>query len=540
VTPRLGAALAAVGVAVAAWTALGIDARATYGARLTADEPQYLLTAISLAEDGSLDIADELAAERYRPFHEVRLPQQTTPLSDGRRLSPHDPLLPALLAPAVAVGGWTGAKLLLAATAGVLAALLVWTAVRRLRVPLAVAVVVVTAFAVGPPFVAYGTQVYPELPAALAVTVAAAALLGRPRAATLAVAAAAVVALPWLGVKYVPVAAVLAALALWRAPDRRHALGLAGGLVVAGVVYLGFHRLAYEGWTVYAAGDHFVGGELTVVGTSPNYPGRARRLYGLLVDRRFGLVPWAPGWLLVVPALAALVRARPRLAQAGPAAGRKAEPAAGPEARPQAGPAAGPEARPQADTEARPQAGPAAGREARREAGAAPAPVAPVLALPLAAGWLTATFVALTMHGWWWPGRQVVVVLPLAVLAVAWWAAQLRRRVAAGAVIATVAAAGLWAAVTWGRLLQEALARRLALVVDFDATTAPTYRALRPLFPDHLGADRPPTALDAAWVAALVLLVVAAARRPRPRHQEERPWPPADAPLLSSSPSLPC
>jgi hypothetical protein len=48
-----------VGVVVAAWCAVVAPARATYGARVTADEPQYLLSAISLAEDRDLDIADE-------------------------------------------------------------------------------------------------------------------------------------------------------------------------------------------------------------------------------------------------------------------------------------------------------------------------------------------------------------------------------------------------------------------------------------------------------------------------------------------------
>ena len=38
--------------------------RAAYGAQTTADEPQYLLTAISLAEDGDLDVADELRGPR--------------------------------------------------------------------------------------------------------------------------------------------------------------------------------------------------------------------------------------------------------------------------------------------------------------------------------------------------------------------------------------------------------------------------------------------------------------------------------------------
>ena len=67
-----------VGLVVAAWASVGaIPARATYGARTTADEPQYLLTAPRLAEDGDLDIADEIAERRYEPFHEVTLDPQT-------------------------------------------------------------------------------------------------------------------------------------------------------------------------------------------------------------------------------------------------------------------------------------------------------------------------------------------------------------------------------------------------------------------------------------------------------------------------------
>ena len=180
---------------------------------------------------------------------------------------------------------------------------------------------------------------------------------------------AAVVALPWLAVKYVPVAAALALVGCWglvRAGQGRRALVLAGSLAVAGVAFLVLHRWWYGGWTPYAAGDHFVGGELSVVGTEPDYLGRSRRLLGLLVDRGFGLAAWQPAWLLAVPALAAMLARRPR----GWAA----------------------------------------------------------VAAPLAAGWLVATFVALTMHGWWFAGRQVVVVLPLAALAVAWWTGPDHRR----------------------------------------------------------------------------------------------------------------
>src|SRR6187431_3263530 len=95
---RLAWACLAVAVVATAWALIALPARATYGARTTADEPQYLLSALSLWEDGDLDIADELAAQRWRDFHEAELPVQTEPLADGREVSPHDPLLPVLLA----------------------------------------------------------------------------------------------------------------------------------------------------------------------------------------------------------------------------------------------------------------------------------------------------------------------------------------------------------------------------------------------------------------------------------------------------------
>ena len=164
--------------------------------------------------------------------------------------------------------------------------------------------------------------------------------------------------------KYAPVAAVVAALVLWRlVRSHRHraALGLSGGLAVAGLAYLGLHRLWWGGWTVYASGDHFTDtGELSVMGVSPDLAGRTLRLVALFVDRGYGIAAWAPVWLLGVVAVAALVRRRPT--------------------------------------------------------GAA------LLLLPAAAGWAVATWVAYTMHGFWWPGRQLVVVLPLLLIAVLWWA----------------------------------------------------------------------------------------------------------------------
>jgi hypothetical protein len=244
-----------------------------------------------------------------------------------------------------------------------------------------VAAATAIAFGLLPPLTAYGTQVYPEVPAALAVTVAVGALTGPLDRRGQLVLGLAVVALPWLAVKYAPVAAVIAVLglaALGRRPDRRAAVAFGAGLVLSGVVFLAVHQAVYGGWTVYAAGDHFVGGEFTVVGSSPDYPGRSVRLVGLLLDRGFGLIAWAPAFLLTVAALAALLRARPRGWTA--------------------------------------------------------------IVLPAAAGWANATWVALTMHGWWWPGRQLVVVVPLLVLATAWW---VDRHPPARPLLALATAAGL-------------------------------------------------------------------------------------------------
>ena len=452
--PELRWVLALLGAAVALACAAGIPGRAAHGAQTTGDEPQYLLTAISLAEDRDLDIADELAARRWRAFHEAELPEQTRPLAGGRRLSPHDPLLPLLLAVPVLLGGWVGAKLALAAMAGALAALTLWVAVRRLGTPVPAALLVVGLAGLSCPLAIYGTQVYPEVAGALAVTAGIAALTrpGRPAAGLLGLA---VVALPWLSVKYTPVAAALAALGLGQlvlAGERRRAVLLAVGLGVAGVAFLAAHRALYGGWTPYAAGDHFTGGELTVIGFEPNYLGRSTRLVGLLVDRNFGLAAWQPLWLCAVPALAALLRRRP----AGWAA----------------------------------------------------------LALPLGIGWLVATFLALTMHGWWPPGRQVVAVLPTLVLALAWWAGQGRARLAA------VALLGLAGVASFAWLAVETAGGRVTWAVDFMATANPLYRGWRLLLPDYMRLVRLDWVLHIAWIAALTVLAGAgwraARRQPQP------------------------
>jgi hypothetical protein len=447
------------GLAVAIVVAAGTWSRATYGARTTADEPHYLLTAISLWEDRDLDVADERSDLRYVEFHAAPLPQQAEVQDDGRQVAPHDPLLPLVLAIPTGLAGWVGAKLALAALAGILAGVIAWTAIHRFRVRPRVAAVAAVLAGASPPLAIYGTQVYPELAAALVALLGYLAATADVRRRSALAGLACVTALPWLSVKYLLVAAVLAAGLLVRQSavgDRRLAIGTATALVASGLAYVVAHRLLYGGLTAYAAGSHFAGGELTVVGNDPDYVGRSIRLVGLLVDRHFGLAPWQPVFLATPVALVAIIRG-----------------------------------------------------SARRAAW--------LLLATVAAGWATATWVALSMHGWWWPGRQTVVVVPLIVVAIAAWVDGLAP--SAQRAIAGIGALGVLA---YGLLAWGAAAQWHTLIVDFDRTRNPVVWLLRPLFPD-LRADGWSTDLQVVlWVVALVGAVVLACVPALRRHRMPR------------------
>jgi hypothetical protein len=454
--PAVAALLAAV---------LGIGVHSTHGARADVDEPQYLLSALSLAEDGDLDIADEIASQRWRVFHADALPTQTEPMPDGSQISPHDPLLPVLLAAPMGLFGWVGAKVALGALAAVCAALLAWTAARRFGVSTRVAGIGSAIAFASPPLGVYAQQVYPEVPAALA-TLAAVALLTTPRLRSAHVlgVCAAVVALPWLGSKYIPVGAAVTAVLLVRLHRRAGPAPVAwvsAALAVAGAAYLAVHQLVWGGWTVYASGDYFQqAGEFSVVGVDPDYVGRTLRTVSLFVDQHYGLVPWQPAWLLLVPAVVALAVRRP--------------------------------------------------------------PGWRTLLAPLAAGWATAIWPALTMHGFWWPGRQVVVVLPIAAVAVLWLADRViprLRPVAAGlgvfgvAALAAMLVQGWQGTVTW--------------VVHFRDAFAPSYRLLGPVLPDYAGDSF--MLGHVVWLGLLAALAVVTwrhLRRRTPDDADNAPDPP--------------
>jgi hypothetical protein len=464
-----------LGVALVAFiaAALGIGVSATPNEPVAVDEPQYLMTAQSLWADGDLDISNQIAEHSWREFTPVAPPIETVKRPDGRQISPHDPLLPLLLAVPVGLAGWVGAKLTLAVLAGALAALTLWVAVRRFAVPPALAAIGTAIAAASAPLAVYGQQIYPELPAALVCLLGVAAVTGhagragttsQPSPTSLALLGFSVLVLPWLSVKYLPVAAALAVLGVVRA--RREAVWFVGVLAAGGAVYALLHAAVWGGLTVYASGDHFEqSGQLGVMGEDPNFVFRSWRLIDLLVDRTFGLVAWQPAWLLLVPALGALAATR-----LGVPLGRAA------------------------------------------------------LALPLGAGWVVATYPALTMHGYWWPGRQVVVVLPLAVLIILCWLARTGRIVRTTA--AVLGAAGVF---TYGCLLVDGHTGEVTWVNGFQQADAPVFHAL-----DRVLAHYGTTTSNVVWLGLTIALLAAGFFTAR-RAPEMSREPLAQAPVQSST-----
>jgi hypothetical protein len=170
-------------------------------------------------------------------------------------------------------------------------------------------------------------------------------------------------------------------------------------------------------------------------------------LVGLLVDREYGIATWQPAWLMVLPAAAALI-------------------------------------------------------------GTTVAAHRPLALLPLLlAGWLVATFVAVTMHGYWWPGRQLVVVLPLALLLVLWWLQRsppVMRWVALGL--------GLVGVLSYTMLLIDGYQGEITWVSGFQRVDDPVYALIRHALPDYRGDFWP---LHIAWIVVFAVLLVAGYRSAR-------------------------
>lgn len=137
--------------------------------RLTGDEPHYLVIADSIARDFDLDVGNNYEQDAktgaiYGPidWHSIN--------SSGGRYSDHGPGLPALLAPAFALGGQLGARVFLALLVGLLP--IAFFAAARRQLSEGRALLVALTLSLGLPFTAAAGQLYPDIVAGLCVLTA--------------------------------------------------------------------------------------------------------------------------------------------------------------------------------------------------------------------------------------------------------------------------------------------------------------------------------------------------------------------------------
>jgi hypothetical protein len=429
---------------------IGMDAfgSSEYGG----DEPHYLLAAESIVKDGDLDVTNQYARRTYERFYPYELDRHGV-ATNGRLHEPHGVGFPLLIAPAYAIGGAHGVEVFLAAIAALACTLGYLLALRVAPDPWAFGAALATGLS--PPFLAYGSAVYPELSAAVAI--AGAALLAsrleervtrRDAFACLAL----IGTLPWLGTKFVPAGIVVAAFAIrsvMRSRRRTLALGTIDLAAFSIALYVGINESLYGGPTPYAAD---VAGQSA---TNASFPGgyleRSYRLVALLIDRDYGLLRWAPLFLLALVGLWLLYRSRrDGLARALPHR-----------------------------------------RSAER--------VGLMCAGVLAAQMLVAAFLAPTMFGFWFPPRHLLVALPMAVPLVAWGLRHFPRVGSVLCALSVVAAGWLYVDVRLGSG---------GLVTPWpDAPFGPLTRA----FP-YFGSDPGPYVLAGALAVGLLALAVFEAR----------------------------
>lgn len=312
------------GLSFALYLVAGLAWNAAVG--LSGDEPHYLVIAHSILVDHDLNIENNHARRDYAAFYPGTLrPDYLARGTHGEIYSIHAPGLPALLVPAYALAGARGAIVLVALIAA-LAALAIFDAARLLG-GAAAGWFTWAAICLTVPFLPHAWLIYPEIVAALIVAWAVRWLVERrpvpnwrwcARGVALGV-------LPWLHTKYAILLAPLAMAVAWNlwmgdrhggtatkdTTDEKDRLRQRAGAIVAFGLPI---AIALAAWFVsfdvmYGVFDPQApyGSYTAMYVRTSNI---ARGVLGLLIDQKFGLLVYAPVYLLALVGAAALVRRR--------------------------------------------------------------------------------------------------------------------------------------------------------------------------------------------------------------------------------------
>ena len=261
------------------------------------DEPHYLIITQSLLKDRDLRIENNHRDGDYRAYYAGELPKPDYRRRgrDGEIYSIHAPGLPALVAPAFAIGGYRGVVvflILVASSGSALAWWLTYSVTRRFDAAwfgwAAVTLSVSTIF--------HSFTVYPDGPGGVLTLTGVWALLRTEqeresrseRIGPWWLHGAALAMLPWIHTRFALIAGSLGALIVLRLSTTRNSAGKAVAFLtipaISAICWIGFFIAVYgtpDPSAPYANEE----------GSSSFIPGG---MVGLFFDQRFGLLAYAP------------------------------------------------------------------------------------------------------------------------------------------------------------------------------------------------------------------------------------------------------
>ena len=299
--PWLATAIAAAAYLAGAWQ--------IFPQLPTGDEPHYLVIAQSLLKDHDLQIENNHRRGDYREYYAGDLkPDYLRRGQNGEIYSVHAPGLSVLVAPVLALFGYSGVLAFLALVSA-WATALAWTATWHVTSDAAASWFGWAAAALSAPFFFQSFVVYPDAPGAALVMVGVLALVDdRPLSTRrIIVTGAALALLPWLHTRYAAAAVMLGLMLSARLASPRRVAALLSIPLLSAFAWFAFF------YAIYGSPDPRgpYGGT-----TQSDLANLGRGIVGLLFDQQFGVLPAAPVLLCALAGIVVLMRRRPRLAAA--------------------------------------------------------------------------------------------------------------------------------------------------------------------------------------------------------------------------------
>lgn len=288
------------------------------------DEPHYLVITQSLLHDFDLKIENNHQQRDYASYTRADLePAYWRRGQDGEIYSIHMPGLPALVAPAFAIGGYRGVVFFLV-IASALGTGLAWTLAHKVSGSIGGAWFGWAAVTLSATFVFHAFSIYPDGLGAIPTLAGVWALVrlgslrdgGRPPTRALTLVGAMLALLPWLHQRFALLAGVLGVLILLRIVQYlrvRPALAAAAAFlavpVASAIGWLGMFYLIYGEADPMAP---YGGMAMSAQSGIGSWSFVASGLGGLLFDQQFGLLSYAPVLGLALLSLVAMIRDRDR------------------------------------------------------------------------------------------------------------------------------------------------------------------------------------------------------------------------------------